>query len=145
MAYTETETKGWLQRLGESVGGIATGFVLIALATWLLWWNEGRTFKTAGAIGEAELVTQDVQDISRIDPALEGKVIHATGRADTRDVLRDPIFGVEVNAISLRREAEYYQWEEEEHTETRKKLGGGEETIHTYTYSKNWVSRPINS
>ena len=90
MAYTETESKGWLSRLGESFGGIATGFVLIALATWLLWWNEGRTFKTAGAIGEAELVTQDVQDISRIDPSLEGKVIHATGKADTQDILRDP-------------------------------------------------------
>ena len=145
MAYTETENKGWLQRLGESFGGITTGFVLIALATWLLWWNEGRTFKTAGAIGEAELVTQDVQDISRIDPALEGKVIHTTGKADTQDILRDPVFGVEINAVSLRREAEYYQWEEHEHSETRKKLGGGEETVRTYTYSKNWVSSPIDS
>ena len=145
MAYTETESKGWLSRLGESFGGIATGFVLIALATWLLWWNEGRTFKTAGAIGEAELVTQDVQDISRIDPSLEGKVIHATGKADTQDILRDPIFGVEANAISLKRDAEYYQWEEHEHSETRKKLGGGEETVRTYTYSKNWVRSPIDS
>ena len=123
MAYTETETKGWLQRLSESVGGIVTGFILIGLATWGLWWNEGRTFKTAGAIGEAELVAQDVQDISRIDPALEGKVIHATGRAETQDILRDPVFGVEANAISLRRRAEFYQWEEEEHSETRQKLG----------------------
>ena len=145
MAYTETETKGWLQRLSESVGGIITGFILIGLATWGLWWNEGRTFKTAGAIGEAELVTQDVQDISRIDPELEGKVIHATGRAETQDVLRDPVFGVEANAISLRRRAEFYQWEEEEHSETRKKLGGGEETVRTYTYSKNWVNSPIDS
>ena len=83
--YTETENKSWFQRLGESFAGVATGFVLIAAATWLLWWNEERTFKTAGAIGEAELVTQNVQDISRVDPALEGKVIHATGKADTQD------------------------------------------------------------
>ena len=145
MAYTEVETKGWLSRLGESFGGIAAGFVLIALATWLLWWNEGRTFKTAGAIGEAELVTQDVQDISRIDPSLEGKVIHATGKADTQDVLRDSLFGVEANAISMRRDVEYYQWEEHEHSEKRKKLGGGEETVRTYTYSKNWVRGPIDS
>ena len=145
MAYTETETKGWLQRLGESFGGIAAGLVLIALTTWLLWWNEGRTFKTAGAIGEAELVTHDVHDISRLDPSLEGKVIHATSKADTRDVLSDSLFGVQANAISLRREAEYYQWEEHEHSETRKKLGGGEETVRTYTYSKNWVSSPIDS
>ena len=145
MAYTETTTKSWFQRISESFAGIATGFVLIAVATWLLWWNEGRTFKTAGAIGEAELVTQDVQDISRIDPALEGKVIHATGRAVTQEVLRDPVFGVEANAISLRRDAEYYQWQEHSRSETRKKLGGGEETVTTYTYSREWVSNPIES
>lgn len=145
MAYTETETKGWFQRLSDSVAGIVIGFVLIAFATWLLWWNEEDTFKTAGAIGEAELVTQDVQDISRIDPALEGKVIHATGRAEVNETIRDPLFGIEAQAISIRREAEYYQWEEHEHSETRKKLGGGEETVRTYTYSQNWVSSPIDS
>ena len=145
MAYTETTTKSWFQRISESFAGIATGFVLIAVATWLLWWNEGRTFKTAGAIGEAELVTQDVPDISRVNPALEGKVIHATGRATTQEVLRDPVFGVSINAISLKREAEFFQWKEDSRKESRKKLGGGEETVTTYTYSREWVSRPIDS
>ena len=145
MAYTETTTKSWFQRISESFAGIATGFVVIAVATWLLWWNEGRTFKTAGAIGEAELVTQDVQDISRVDPALEGKVIHSTGRAETQEVLRDPVFGVSINAISLKRKAEYYQWREDSRKESRKKLGGGEETVTTYTYSREWVSHPIES
>ncbi|MBR0249800.1 MAG: primosome assembly protein PriA, partial [Synergistaceae bacterium] len=78
MAYTETTSKSWFTRLRESFGGIVTGFVLIAVGTWLLWWNEERTFKTAGAIGEAELVTQKVNDISKLDPALEGKVIYAS-------------------------------------------------------------------
>ena len=145
MAYTETTSKNWFQRLGESFKGILTGIVIIALATWLLWWNEGRTFKTARAIGEAELVTQDVQDISKLDPALEGKVIHAIDRADTKNILRDPVFGVEINAINLDREVEFYQWEEHSHSETRKKLGGGEETVTTYTYEQEWSSSPINS
>ncbi|MBQ6775239.1 MAG: TMEM43 family protein [Synergistaceae bacterium] len=145
MAYTEVTSKSWFQRIGESFGGILGGFVLIALATWLLWWNEGRTFKTAGAIGEAELVTEDVSDVSRIDPALEGKVIHAIARAETKDILRDPVFGVEVQAINLAKDVEYYQWEEHSHSETRKKLGGGEETVTTYTYEKEWTSRPVDS
>ena len=145
MAYTETEYKGWFSRLGESFGGIITGIVLIIAATWLLWWNEGRTFRTAGAIGEAELVTQDVSDISRIDPALEGKVIHAVGLADTQEILRDTLFGVSARAVMLEREAEYYQYEEHSHTETRKKLGGGEEKITTYTYSPAWTSSPVDS
>ena len=94
MAYTKTETKSWFSRLKDSVTGVLVGIVLIIAGTWLLWWNEGDTFKTAGAIGEAELVTQEVQDISRINPELEGKVIHAVGFADTKDVVRDSLFGV---------------------------------------------------
>lgn len=145
MAYTETTSKNWFQRLGESFGGIVTGFVIIAVATGLLWWNEGRTFKTAGAIGEAELVTQDVKDISKVDPALEGKVIHAIGRAETENILTDNVFGVKIQAINLEREVEYYQWTEHSHSETHKKLGGGEETVTTYTYEKEWVSNPVDS
>lgn len=145
MAYTETTSKSWFQRLKEAFTGIVVGFIVIAIGTWLLWWNEERTFKTAGAIGEAELITQDVSDISRLDSSLEGKVIHASGRADTKDVLRDNLFGVSVNAIKLEREAEYYQWVEHEKRETRKKLGGGEETVTTYTYSQEWTSSPVDS
>ena len=145
MDYTEVTSKNWFQRITESFGGIVAGFVVIALATWLLWWNEGRTFKTAGAIGEAELVTQDVQDISKVDPALEGKVIHAIERAETKDIVRDPVFGVEIQAINIEKSVEYYQWREESHSETRKKLGGGEETVTTYTYEKDWTSSPIDS
>lgn len=145
MAYTVTENKGWFQRISESFAGVLTGIILICAATYLLWWNEERTFKTAGAIGEAELVTRDVEDISRIDPDLNGKVIHAMGLADTKDKVRDSIFGVETSAINLKRKAEYYQYEEESHTETRKKLGGGEETITTYTYNANWVDSPVDS
>lgn len=145
MAYTETESKSWFQRIRESFAGVLTGIILICAATWLLWWNEERTFKTAGAIGEAQLVAQDVEDISRVDNSLNGKVIHAMGRADTKDIIRDTLFGVETSAINLRRKAEFYQYEEESHTETRKKLGGGEEKVTTYTYNANWVDSPIDS
>ena len=145
MAYTETTSKSWFTRIRESFGGVVTGIVLIVLGTWLLWWNEERTFKTAGAIGEAEMITQDVQDISRLDSSLEGKLIHAAGHADTKDILRDDLFGVSVNAIKLERKTEYYQWVEHEHSETRKKFGGGEETVTTYTYSQEWTNSPVDS
>ena len=145
MAYTETTSKNWFQRMGESFSGILVGIVIICAATWLLWWNEERTFKTAGAIGEAELLTQELSDITKIDSNLNGQVIHATGRAETQEILRDNIFGVSANALNLKRDVEFYQWEEHSHSETRKKLGGGEETITTYTYDKAWTSSPVDS
>jgi hypothetical protein len=38
-----------------------------------------------------------------------------------------------------------YQWVEEKKSETRKKLGGGEETVTTYDYKKEWKGEPIDS
>ena len=38
-----------------------------------------------------------------------------------------------------------YQWKEHESRETRKKLGGGTETVTTYEYKKEWASGRIDS
>ncbi len=145
MAYTETTTTGWFSRLGSSFSGMGIGLVLLIAGTVLLWWNEGDFVATRDALNEAQSVTQKVGDISRIDPALNGKLIHASGFADTQDVLQDPVFGINERAIALDRHVEYYQWVEDSKEEKRKKLGGGEETVTTYTYSKQWVSSPVDS
>ena len=145
MAYTETTQTSWGSRLGSAFKGILTGIVLVVVGTILLYWNEGRTVKTGGAINEARSVAVRVDDISRADPALAGKVIYATGRADTQDVLTDPIFGASATAINISRRVEYYQWQEHSRQETRKKLGGGEETVTTYTYTREWVDGPTDS
>lgn len=145
MAYTETIYRSWFTRFKGSIGGIFTEIILIVLGTWLLWWNEGNTFKTAGAIGEAEKLTQEVKDISKINPDLDGKLIHALGFANTDDIVKDDIFGVEFKAIKLTRKVEYYQWTEHSQSETHKKLGGGEETVTTYTYEAEWTDEPIDS
>ena len=47
--------------------------------------------------------------------------------------------------IKLRRKVEYYQWVEHRRSEKRQKLGGGEETVTTYTYSREWVNHPVDS
>lgn len=145
MAYTETTYRSWGSRMGGAFKGILTGLVMIALGTILLYWNEGRTVKTGGAINEARSVAVGAGDISKPDPALEGKVVYATGRADTQDVLEDPIFGAQAKAINIARKVEYYQWIEHSKQEKRKKLGGGEETVTTYTYTREWVNSPVDS
>ena len=88
---------------------------------------------------------EKVLDVSEIDPSLHGKLIHACAFADTKDILTDGLFGVSENAIAISRKVEYYQWVEHSTTETRDRIGGGQETITTYTYEKDWTSSPVNS
>jgi hypothetical protein len=94
---------------------------MFAAATYLLYWNEGRTVRRGDAIREARLSAVEMPDISKAAPSFDGKLVHAAGFADTKDVLRDGAFGVEVTAISLRRCVEYYQWIERSKSEKKEK------------------------
>ncbi len=145
MAYQEVTKTSYGSRLGSSLKGILTGLALFVAASVLLWWNEGRAVKTSKMLKSAESVCVDVADVSAVDPALNGKMIHATAVAKTDEVLNDPDFGVQAGAIRLVRETEYYQWVEHSQSTTKDKLGGGQETVTTYTYSREWVSSPVNS
>ena len=59
--------------------------------------------------------------------------------------LTDPVFGVSAKALKLSRVVEMYQWEEKTEKKTKDKLGGGTETVTTYTYSKDWSGKLIKS
>lgn len=145
MAYQETTKTSYGKRLGNSLSGILVGFVLIIAGTVVLWKNEGRAVHTAKMLksGAAECV--DVADVSSVDASLNGKLIHAIATAQTTDEIQDPDFPISANAIQLKKDVEYYQWVEHTQTETKDKVGGAQETVTTYTYSKEWVSRPVNS
>ena len=145
MAYEETTQTSYGQRLTGSLKGIAAGFVMFIAGTALLFWNEGNFVKTKKSIQEAEQVMVSVDNVSSIDPALNGKLIHASAFADTQDILKDGMFGINEKAIAINRKVEYYQNEEHSSTRTKDKLGGGQEKVTTYTYEKTWVSNPVDS
>ena len=112
MAYQEVTKTSYGSRLGNSLKGILVGLALFVAATVLLWWNEGRAVKTSKMLKAAETECVDVASVASLDPALEGKLIHATAVAKTDEILTDPTYGVSVNAIRLVRDVEYYQWVE---------------------------------
>lgn len=145
MAYTETTSTSYGQRLAGSAKGMIGGLLMFIIGTCLLWWNEGRTVRTAKAIGDAASHVESVADVSRVDASLNGKLIHASAFADTKDTLTDDMFGVRELAIRLDRKVEYYQWVENAQTKEREKIGGGKETTTTYTYEQKWVDKPVNS
>lgn len=145
MAYQEKTTVGYGTRVGNSFRGIGTGFILFIAGTALLWWNEGRVVKTDKMLNEAEGVTVELETIDQINPEMDGKLVYATGFANTEDSLIDAQFGVGATAISMARSVEYYQWVEHSQEQRKDKLGGSEEIITTYTYTKEWTNGPVQS
>ena len=145
MAVTETTTEGWGSRLGSSIKGVLTGLALFVAGFPLLFWNEGNAVKTAKAIDEGEGACVSLESNEKVDAAMEGKLVHLSGKADTKDVLADDVFGVSATAIRLQRQVEMFQWIEESKTTEKKKLGGGVEKTTTYTYKQDWSPTVINS
>ena len=145
MAYQEVTTTGYGTRVGNSFKAIGGGFLMFVLGTALLWWNEGRAVKTEKMLDEAGNAYVEMENPNKKDASLDGELICGSAMATTEDSLTDAQFGIGAKAISIRRSVEYYQWVEHTKTEKKDKLGGAEETVTTYTYSKQWVSSPIQS
>ncbi len=136
--------QSWFSRIKESFVGILIGLLLFLAAFPVLFLNEGRALKTAKGLEEgARSVVSVEADV--IDKTMDKKLVHVTGEATTVEELDDSAFNVIINAVALRRTAEMYQWEESKKSETKDKLGGGQETVTTYSYQKSWSKTPINS
>lgn len=142
--YTEVTNESWFSRIGGAFKGIIFGFVLFIAAFPLLFWNEGRAVKTYKTLKEGSGTVISVP-ADKVSPANEGKLVHLSGKAITEATLTDPIFSVSANALKLRREVEMYQWQESSKSETKKKLGGGTETVTEYSYSKVWSGNTVSS
>ncbi|MGP0068929.1 MAG: TMEM43 family protein [Isosphaeraceae bacterium] len=138
-SFTEVTSESWLGRIGESFKRVLFGVILFVLAFPLLWWNEGRAVRTAKGLTE---LSHEVVSVTadKVDPTNDGKPVHITAQATSDETLTDPVFNVATKGIKLARRVAMYQWQEQQHTETRKKLGGGTETVTTYTYDKAWSS-----
>lgn len=145
MAVTETTTESWGSRLGGSLRGVLIGLAMFVAGFPLLFWNEGNYVRTAKALDEGEGACTAVESNAAVDPGMNDRLVHMSGRADTQDVLSDGTFGVSAKAIKLSREVEMYQWIEESKTTEKKKLGGSVEKTTTYTYRKDWVGHAIDS
>ena len=145
MAYQETITTGYGSRVKQSFKSIVTGFTLFLGATAMLWWNEGNSVKTADMLEEAQGVCVVMENPSKKDASLEGQLVCGTAMAVTEDLLTDKDFGLSVNAMSMKRKVEYYQWHETKTEETKEKSDGSEKKIVTYDYRRDWSSTPIGS
>ncbi len=142
---TRTLHQGFFSRLANSFFGILVGIVMIPGSVLLVSWNEYRTVHRSRGLAEAEKAVVKVADAFEIDPAQNNQLVHLSGTATTEESLSDPEFGVELKALRLQRSVEMFQWVEHKETKTRDKIGGGKETITTYTYDRRWHDGRANS
>ena len=143
-SFTEVSSQGWFSRIGGALIGIPFGLLLFLASPVLLFWNEGRSVRTARSLAEGEKAVVSV-GADRVEPTHESALVHVSGTAATEETIKDPQFLVSARALRLERVVKMYQWNEKEQSRTRRKLGGGEERTTEYTYDKDWADRPIDS
>lgn len=145
--YTEVTNTSWFAKIQKALGGIVIGIILVIAAMVGLFWNEGRAVRTERALDEGAGMVVSVDPAAR-NAGRDGALIHFTGLLVPQGVPADPIFSsldVPKGSLRLVRTVEMYQWKQESRSETRKKLGGGDETVTTYHYAPDWSATPIHS
>ncbi len=142
--YTDKTQTSWFGNIGNSIWAALLGFLLFAGAFPLELWNESRAINQERALQEGEKSVISIESIA-VKPENEGKLVHIAGKATTKKQLRDQEFGIKVNAIKLNRTVAMYQWAEDTHSESKEKVGGGTETITTYSYDPKWSNKLVDS
>nr|MDH4412583.1 hypothetical protein [Rhizobium sp.] len=109
---TKTSTS-WFSRLGGALTGALFGLVLLIVAIVALFWNEGRSVATYKSLVEGQSIVVTA-DASRIDPALDGKLVHIESDVKPAADVVDADTGITATgAIGLGRNVEMYQSVEE--------------------------------
>lgn len=142
--YTLTTSTSWFSRLGSAIKGVVVGLALLLAAILLLGWNEGRSIQSIRSNNEGAKAVVSVGS-DRVDPANEGRLVHLSAPASAEGLRQDTQLGIQADGLLLMRTVEYFQWAETTSSETRTKLGGGQETVTTYNYATEWSSMPNDS
>jgi hypothetical protein len=142
--FTSTSSTSWGSNLFGSIKSVFFGFILFVASIPLLFWNEGRAVRTSKGLTEGSGAVVSVPSDS-VDAGKEGKLIHTSGAVKTDAPVTDDQLAVQATAVKLIRNVEMYQWKENEKSESRKKIGGGTETVTTWEYKKEWAGGRIDS
>lgn len=124
--------RGYFGRVVGSIFASVFGLGLFGGSFVLLGWNEKDAVRQKAAITELEDVA--IADVSSeiINPDLDGKLVHISADAVSKDELEYKDFGIKESAIRVFWKTEIFQWVEDSRTEDERKV---------YSYSKKWVNR----
>ena len=103
--------------------------------------------QTARSLAEGSAAVVSVGADS-VDAANDGKLVHVSGPVTARRWPADPDFGIRRKGCGCRATSRCISGRKSSKSETKTKLGGGEETVTTYSYSKGWddsqITRPTS-
>lgn len=143
--FTEVTTQSWWDRIMGGFVAALIGLVLVPVAVFVLYWNEGRAVDAIRALGRGAASVLEVSSAA-IDPAGEARLVHLTGLLKPGTPAKDPVFGVSADGLlRLERRVEMFQWKEETSTTSQSNVGGSKTTEKTYNYKKAWSETAINS
>ena len=145
-SYTEVTHQSWIGRIFGSVIGALFGGVLVLLMIGGLWWNEGNAVAVYKSLKEGKGTAVSIV-ADTVKQSNEGKLVHLTGMASSKETLFDQQFRFisATNSLKLERQVEMYQWKENKSSRKEKTSGGGTRTVTTYSYNKTWSRTLINS
>jgi len=139
-SVTKTTSTGFFQRMSDALATVVIGWVLIVFSVPVIWFNERRDARMSALRGYAQ---SDIRtaDADKADRDNRNCLVHIQGAQMTSaEPVQDSVFDVELtrDCLRLQHQCEVFQVIQHEQQEEREKLGGGKETITTYTYSEEW-------
>jgi len=109
-----------------------SGLGLFLLSFIVLWNNEGSAVHMEKALEDGgKMVIPIVSDI--ISSKNDGKLVYLNGLVNTKDILTDDDFFTLAKTLKLKRDVEYYQWQQRKNRNS------------TATYKKIWSDQYIDS
>ncbi len=136
---TETVTKGWWSRIMNSIMWVFIGFLMFIVSFVVLYYNEWRV-----DLSKVAKTAIEVDGSSEASQEVDKQLVSMTNTLKSDEKIGDTYIK-EWDYISLQRNVEMYAWKENKKSTSKKNVGGSETTTTTYTYEKEWTSRPDNS
>ncbi|MFY7698573.1 MAG: TMEM43 family protein [Legionella sp.] len=140
----EVSVTSWFSRLKDAMVGLFVGLAFLIGAIVLLFWNEQNSIHTLLSLEQTQKNLVSVPN-SPVSDQNNGKVVYFNGMAVTPDTLEDSDIDLSLNAISLHRLVEMYQWQEHKETKKESQVGGSEKKTTKYTYEQVWSEELIDS
>ncbi len=139
MSYTTVTHHSLGGNILRSIKSFFVGLILFVISFPILWWNEGR-LDVSTVAKTATVITPD-----GAGGKAEGSLIAVTAGLATDDTLGDPDFLKPATHVAIKRKSEMFAWVEKRESHERDRIGGGSDTITTYTYETRWTDDPQKS